>query len=247
VSNPDLAVTRVTIDDAQDFFSELSGGVGSLLSERGRFSLDRKTGLLQVTDHDERLEAVRMYVDRAQTRAHVQVQIETQILEVELTDASQLSIDWAAVVGLAARPGAASRGVRSIAALSDFPSVVVALTQQGRVTVRSSPTLVTLNNEPVVMRSGARGPWIDGVDLTVTPQVSATGLVSLSVSPSIRDSRVGDTRAPGRRPIVSVREIDTVVQVQSGDTVALTGLLGGTPKGRTEIVVLLKPTIVPRS
>src|SRR4051794_31438992 len=45
----------VTTTTRTDLFADLAAGVRGLLSERGRFNLDRKAGLLQVTDVPDRL------------------------------------------------------------------------------------------------------------------------------------------------------------------------------------------------
>jgi len=55
-----------------DIFSDLVAGVRTLLSEKATFSVDRKAGLLQVTDFPERLERVSVYLDAVQDRARRQ-------------------------------------------------------------------------------------------------------------------------------------------------------------------------------
>src|SRR5579872_976294 len=59
-----------------DVFADLTRGVQSLLSERATFSVDRKAGLIQVTDFPERLDRVSVYLDAVQDRVRRQVQIE---------------------------------------------------------------------------------------------------------------------------------------------------------------------------
>ena len=50
----------------------------TLLSERATFNVDRKAGLLQVTDFPERLDRVALYLDAVQDRVHRQVQIDAR-------------------------------------------------------------------------------------------------------------------------------------------------------------------------
>ena len=65
----------------------------------------------------------------------------------------------------------------------------------------------------------------EGVVLSVTPQISADGIIHMSINPSITErtgvatSRLGDTV-----PIVSVRETDTLVRVRQGETIVIAGL-----------------------
>ena len=44
-------------------FEELANGVRTLLTERATFNVDRKAGLLQVTDFPERLDRVAIYLE----------------------------------------------------------------------------------------------------------------------------------------------------------------------------------------
>jgi type II secretory pathway component GspD/PulD (secretin) len=111
----------------------------------------------------------------------------------------------------------------------------------------------------------------EGIVLSVTPQISSDGIVSLSINPSITErtgvatSRLGDTV-----PIISVRETDTLVRVREGETVVIAGLmqdrmntdiskipvLGDVPvvgnffkrtektRRKTDLVILLTPRIM---
>ena len=60
-------------------FADLASGVKTLLSERATFNVDRKAGLLQVTDFPERLDRVAIYLDAVQDRVHRQVQIDARV------------------------------------------------------------------------------------------------------------------------------------------------------------------------
>jgi len=106
-----------------------------------------------------------------------------------------------------------------------------------------------MNNEPAVMRIGP-----GGFTLSITSQISADGLVHMNVSPTIATgARPGSPASTG-----TVVEVDTAVRVRGGDTVVIAGLIreepdtgpGGADGGkdrrpsRTELVVLLTPTVV---
>ena len=69
----------------------------TLLSERAAFNVDRKAGLLQVTDFPERLDRVAAYLDAVQDRVHRQAQIDARVVEIELSDEKAAGVDWAAV------------------------------------------------------------------------------------------------------------------------------------------------------
>jgi MSHA type pilus biogenesis protein MshL len=131
----------------------------------------------------------------------------------------------------------------------DFSALLNAFAAQGKVNVLSSPRITAMNNEPALMRIGTQDVFFvtttqvdpqgqivqtsvipqmltEGVTLSVTPQVSADGIIHLSVNPSITErtgvatSRLGDTV-----PIISVRETDTLVRVRQGETIVIAGLM----------------------
>src|SRR5439155_19929997 len=87
-----------------DLFADLARGVQSLLSERATFNVDRKAGLLQVTDFPERLDRIAEYLDAVQDHVQRQVELDARVVEVELTDESAQSLDWDALARAVAGP-----------------------------------------------------------------------------------------------------------------------------------------------
>ena len=111
----------------------------------------------------------------------------------------------------------------------------------------------------------------DALTLSVTPQISADGMINMSISPSLTErtgqatSRFGDTV-----PILSVRETDTLVRVHENETIVIAGLMeermrreerkvpfmGDLPgvgrlfrsevtnRRKTDLVILLTPTVM---
>jgi MSHA biogenesis protein MshL len=268
-SAPDAAggSTRVTSTTSGDVFTQLSHAVATLLSERGVFSIDRKAGLLQVTDFPERLDSVAQYLDAVQERVHRQVQIDASIVEVELTDSGEggtPSLDWAALAGGAADNPPGARALVNGLRVSDVPRFLTALARQGKVTVLAQPRLLALNNEPAVVRGARKEP--DGeeeITLGVTAQ-GADGIVMLSVSPivNVRASDAGKKNSIGT---TTIREADTLARLRDGETIVLSGFArnraseerksGGTRGGwfgrttvvtkkRVELLILLTPRIV---
>ena len=229
-----------------DFFSELTAGVQSLLSPGGRAHVDRKAGVVQVTDFADRLQQIDIYIETVLLRATRQVQLTTRVLEVTLTD--RPAIDWAAVAKAAGVTPGAGGGI----VVGDFDALLRAIGGFGTVRTIAVPRLVAMNNEPAVMRIGP-----DGLTLSITSQISADGLVHMNVSPKIATgARPGPSASTG-----TVIEVDTAVRVRGGDTVVIAGLIREEPEtatgsshgtdggkdrrtSRTELVVLLTPTVV---
>ena len=236
-----------TIDS--DLFEELGRGVQSLLSASGRMHVDRTAGLVQVTDFSDRLDQVGVYVEAVQLRATRQVRIEARIFEVTFADAARTSIDWRAVIAQSGGSGRAA-GVRGAVGMKmeDFEGLKKALGEQGTVRMIAAPQVVAMNNEPAVMRAGTQGVYFttashaeregrvertstpvalfEGLTLSVTAQIAADGIVQLSIAPTYAEktgqskSRHGDTF-----PVLHVSEADTLVRVQDGDTIVISGFL----------------------
>jgi len=214
-------------------------GVQALLSDTGRVHVDGHAGLVQVTDFPERLDRVALYLETLQQRSGRQVRLQSQVFEVTLIGAAP--IDWRAVRGRLGLPAdAASAGMAA-----DPRALRAALAAEGEIRDLWAPDVTVLNNEPALVRiATAGGP---SLTMTVVPQVSADGVVQLSVSHAWEE-------------MARVTESDTVMRVLDGQTAVIAGLLrpqqvaaagertifGSTPKrpGHAELVVLIRPTVV---
>ena len=242
------SAVSVSTSTKADVFADLASGMRTLLSEHASFNVDRKAGLLQVTDFPERLDRVSVYLDAVHDRVLRQVQIDARIIEVELNDEKAVSVDWSVVA--AAQAGEVLPGQRptvrpSLTGLrvTDLQKLLASLAAQGQVSTIATPRLLTLNNEPAIVRT-------EMLTLSVTPQI-APEAVTLSLSPILK--------AP------SVAEADMIARVVDGETLALTGftrdretrerksvgISGGwlgrstvVTRKRIELIVLLTPRIV---
>ena len=229
---PDRSGAQVTTATSADVFEEIARAVPTLLSKDGTFSVDRKAGLLQVTDVAERLDRVGQYLDAVQDRVHRQVQIDARVLELEVDET----------------PG--PERVES-ARVPDLAKFLTDLAARGRVTTLAAPRLLTLNNEPAIIRGVDDGGRASAITLSVTPQVG-DGVITLSISPIV--SLRGTDSGTDREPAVE-READTLARVADGETLVVSGFARAREarekkksavltKKRVELLVLLTPKIV---
>ena len=248
---------EVTDTDAADVFTDLATGVQTLLSPQGRFNMDRKAALLQATDFPERLDQIQLYLDAVHNRATRQVQIQARVIEVVLDDLFAAGLNWPLLLKRAGDAVSLTQTITPTGSgtmtmglhIKDFAGLLNAFGSQGKVNVMASPTINTLNNEPVVVRVGTQDVFFrtttqtdastgrilqtttepraitEGVVLSVTPQIASDGMINMSISPSLTErtgqatSRFGDSV-----PILSVREADTLVRVHEQETIVITGL-----------------------
>jgi MSHA biogenesis protein MshL len=194
---------EVTGSDSGDFFAEFDNGLKTLLSADAKYNLDRKAGLLQVTDYPDRLDKVALYLEAVQLRINRQVQIEARVIEVELEEAFAAGINWNLVlrragnsVSLTQRLAPSTSGVFTLGLdINDFSGLLRAFATQGKVNVLSSPKVMAMNNEPALMRVGTQDVFfvttsqVDAVtgrllQTTVVPTPITEGVV-LSVTPQI--------------------------------------------------------------
>ena len=141
-----------------------------------------------------------------------------------------------------------------------FTAVIDLLESYGNTKVLSSPKLMALNNQTAMLKvvnnlvyfsvevtpASYSGGFLTspavytttahavpvGIVMSVLPQISENGMVSLTVRPTI-SRKVGEVSDPNpelkdvanKVPIIQVREMESLLQVRSGQTVMLGGLI----------------------
>jgi MSHA biogenesis protein MshL len=148
---------------------------------------------------------------------------------------------------------AASSGTFKFSASgSDFSVLLDAMKEQGNVNMLSSPKISALNNQKAVIKlttkevswvstkttqNNAIGgqdtftttPQVDevGIFLDVTPQIGQDGSIIMQIHPSVSEIREVST-SPDKsstKPVINVREIDTMVDARAGETIVIAGLI----------------------
>jgi type II secretory pathway component GspD/PulD (secretin) len=235
-----------------DVFSELAAGVRTLLSEHATFNVDRKAGLLQVTDMPERLDRVAVYLDAVQDRLQRQAQIDARIVEVELNDEKAAGVDWTIVAAQLNAPPAppaprpAARPSLTGLRVTDSARLMELLAAQGKVQTIASTRLLTLNNEPSIVRT-------EHVAFTVTPQIASEAVVTLSLSPIVAEPSIAEADmlarvADGETLVISGFMRDRDVEERKTVSGRGTGWFGRgtvTVKKHVELIILLTPRIIP--
>jgi MSHA biogenesis protein MshL len=159
--------------------------------------------------------------------------------------------------------------------IGDFTGFLEFLETQGDVHVLSSPRVSTVNNQKAVIKvgtdeffvtdvdtnsnsttSGATAnqsvdveltPFFSGVALDVIPQISADGMVTLHIHPSVSEvnERIKQINLNATNQLTiplalsTIRESDSIVRARSGQVVVIGGLMQNRTKDTTSSVPLL--------
>ena len=138
-------------------------------------------------------------------------------------------------------------------ALDSIDAAIEALEEQGDVNVVSQPKVRTLNNQQAIVRVGTERTFFtttttitpvaggtpiqtvtntpstinEGLVLTVTPQISETGEITMDVSPVLTNITGTDTSPDGlsNAPILDIKQTSTLVRMYDGETIVVGGLI----------------------
>lgn len=187
--------------------------------------------------------------------ARPQVMIQLLLAEVTLDDNTDVGLTWNLTGNSSAYSAGINLGLSSLVknglttALTggDTSFILNALKEHQKVEVLSRPQIVTADNKAASINVGQRVPLITGsqitpqggtvnsftyedvgVNLTVTPKISADGFVRLELgttNSSLASSSV-QINSSATVPIINQRRANTTVSVQSGQTIIIGGLIG---------------------
>ncbi len=130
---------------------------------------------------------------------------------------------------------------------NDYSAVIEALQTQGKTRILSAPRLAVVNNESAKILVGSKQVYVTttavqgqsttetaeavnfvdvGVQLYVTPTISADGFISIKVRPEVSAVTENYTTSTGNKiPIVETSETETTVLLEDGATLVIGGLM----------------------
>ena len=218
-----------------------------------RIIADEKNNALVILATPREYRSVLAALEKLDIRP-LQVLIEATIAEVKLNDELRYGLQWffksgssqyTLSSGDSSDISATFPGFSYLLGLSDIRVVLDALDSVTDFKVISSPQLMVLDNETATLQVGDQVPVVTrastgtttdsttinevqfrdtGVILEVTPRVNSGGLVQLDISQEA--SEVVETKIGGSdNPTIQQRKITSSIAVQSGQTVALGGLI----------------------
>ncbi len=169
--------------EINDFFSQLEENLRKLLSEDGKYVLNKFTGTLVVTDRRRNVEKVEEFIKKLKAEIDKQVLIEAKIVEIALFDEFQYGIDWNAffrdIFGTGANVTVSQTlaiptgGFASVNVVSsDFNAIINALARYGKVYTLSNPRIMVSNGQSALIATGIVTPFFERQAITTTGTVT---------------------------------------------------------------------------
>ena len=264
-ASQDTGQITVNQEDEIKFWEELEKQIQTLMSKDGRVVVNRLSGTIQITDRYKRINEIENFIKSVHHALYRQVEIEVRIYEVALDDQYSLGIDWnrinfdgtngaIALANIITAPfgGFIAKAATTSISFEDgsFDGILEALEEQGEVRVISQPRVVTMNNQPALIKVAtdeafftstisqgvagtgnivteqARSVTV-GLVLSVTPQISEDGWIMLDVTPILSRLRAIATSPQGTAtaPILDIKQSSGLVRLKDGDMVIIRGLI----------------------
>lgn len=160
----------------------------------GRMAMSSSTGTITVTDTPEVLARIGSYIAAENVRMTKQVLLNVKVLSVSLSDKDSLGLDWSVLYtslsknfGMALntaftgniKGGSGSFAIAPTAGgeyqkFAGSSAIVKAIAEQGRVSVMTSPSVTTLNMQPVPVQVAKQTSYLASVQTTATASVGST-------------------------------------------------------------------------
>lgn len=253
-----------------DMLEDIHRSLQSMLTEGvGQLSRSPSTGSVTVTDTPAVLERIAHYIDHENRTITKQVILNIKVLAIELHDEHQFGINWNLLYHSAKKlhpllgsitltPGEQSSGGNAtiFKVLGDFQSaqaewLIDALAKQGKVSTITSPSVTTLNLQPVPVQVATQKSYLARTEttqkakgestLTLTPGMITHGFnmhllpfvmadnqlllqYAINLSELIETKTFGiKEKAEIQLPEINSRMFSQKVKLHSGDTLVLSG------------------------
>ncbi len=260
----DAGEVTLSQQDQIKFWEELETQLKAILSQDGRVVINRLSGTIQVTDLHKRVEQASQFLVNVRQSLYRQVEIQARIYEVSLRDDYSLGLNWNEIdfqsgdgtidltnIITAAAGGFPVRAATAAISFADgsFDVVLNALHEQGEVKVISQPRILTLNNQPALIKVGTDQSFFTatttigtsgagntvteqvitvttGLVLSVTPQISHDGWIMMDVTPIITTLTDTVTSPNGSTaPVIDVKQTGGLIRARDGEMVIIGGLI----------------------
>ncbi len=180
------------VQGSTDFYAQIEENLKQLLSDKGKYVLNRFTGTLVVTDYRRNVEKVEEFLEKLKVQVSRQVLIEAKIVEIALSDEFQYGIDWQAFfrnvfgtganVTLSQNLAIPTGGYASVSVVSaDLNILINALATFGKVYTLSNPRIMVANGQTALIATGVVTPFFERQAITIVPGTTPTAQVQENI------------------------------------------------------------------
>lgn len=244
---------------------ELQPVLQSTLSKRGSIQVDERTNSVVVTDVVDNVESIEKMAVRLDSETP-QIEITSKLVDVDVSALRDLGVEWNVQADLGQTgatnqdftikaPAASPAGtfkVGTVNAQGLFELTITALEQKRKANIISNPRITTVDNRQAKILVGQKIPLIVqdvagnavtqlqtiGIQLTVTPHLTADKRIVLDLHPEVSDLSTQSTVQGG--VIINTSEADTRVMVDNGQTAVIGGLIrNDDSRVRTGVPILM--------
>lgn len=228
-SNEQKSNQHIATIQSKDSFSQTSNLV----------SIHKETGIVSILATENQHQKISQLIKEIELQSNKQVMIEATIIEIELSHEYQMGIDWQGIfqegryryqqnfaryINSSPIPkfNAALPVFEYISRNGNIQSTIQALESFGKLKVLSSPKIISLNNQPAILKAVQDIPYFtmrvnisegnnnqvsrtsyesnlntvsEGIVLTILPQISDQGKIAINIRPTI-SSVIGYIRDP---------------------------------------------------
>lgn len=157
----------ITSTDSADLWGDIEKGLKDLVSEGGKITINRLSGVIVASDFPANLNRIAAFLEQVEGSVQRQVMIQAKVVDVVLSDDYQMGLDWSAISKISGLDlkGNLSEGkmfAQSLnpgtgvfqMALSDgsFSMLLDAMSRQGKVNILSSPKISVINNQKAAIK-----------------------------------------------------------------------------------------------
>lgn len=237
----ELLTRTFKIDNA--IYKEEIEGIKSMLSiivpEADRINIDSRQSEIIVKGTEEELDNIAKMIAGLDKRAP-QIMIEAKIVEITLEGGKDLGIIWSSD----GNEGQINIGELTLGGSFERSGLIQATLQalqtEGKANVLSNPKVLTLDGKEAIINSGEQIPiaeeivddtgnirttvtWLDvGIKLTITPRLSADGLINMDVFTEVRSR--GSEKVINY-PILNNRSETVTIRAKLDETIVMGGLI----------------------
>lgn len=236
----ELLTRTFKIDNAifEDEIEAIKNMLSIIVTEEGRINIDSRQSEIIVKGTEEQLDNVETMIVGLDKRAP-QIMLEAKVIEIIIDDEKELGIRWTS----GGNEGQISIGEITLGGSLErsglIEATLKALQSEGKTNILSNPKVLTLDGKEGYMKSTTDIPieeeresegmiiktvtWKPvGIELTITPRVSADGFITMDVVTSVKS--LGTEFIKGY-PVINDRSQTAIIRTKLGVTTVIGGLI----------------------